>query len=149
MTLYEQMRWGDEIESPYKSLQTIAEQHASRTFREGGWTRKEILGHLIDSALNNHQRFVRAALDGCYEGPTYAQTGWVNMHGYGSMAWAQLVEHWALQNRLLGEVVRRIPEGQLQVPCRIGSNEPVSLRFLVEDYLQHLQHHLRQILSAS
>lgn len=85
MTLYEQVRWGDEVDSAYKALQTISEQDGLRTFREGGWSRKEILGHLIDSALNNHQRFVRAALESRYEGPAYAQTGWVNMHGYGSM----------------------------------------------------------------
>lgn len=149
MTLYEQVRWEDAIESAYKRLGSIAEEHGSRTFREGGWTRKEILGHLIDSALNNHQRFVRAALDGSYGGPTYEQTGWVKMHGYTSMPWASLVEHWGLQNRLLGEVVRRIPDDRLGAPCRVGSNEPVSLQFLVEDYLEHLQHHLRQILSGS
>jgi len=148
MTLYEQVRWGDEIDSACNALQTISEQDGLRTFRGGGWTRKEILGHLIDSALNNHQRFVRAALEGRYEGPTYAQTGWVNMHGYASMPWAQLVEHWALQNRLLGEVVMRIPEGRLEAPCRVGSKDPVTLRFLIEDYLQHLHHHLAQILSA-
>src|SRR5690348_7844660 len=85
MTLYDLVRWEDAIESAYKRLQSISEEHGSQTFREGGWTRKEILGHLIDSALNNHQRFVRAALDGSYEGPTYAQTGWVEMHGYASM----------------------------------------------------------------
>jgi len=149
MTIYEQVRWGDEIESAYRALQTISEQQGGRTFREGGWTRKEILGHLIDSALNNHQRFVRAALDGSYEGPTYAQNGWVNMHGYGAMPWAQLVEHWELQNRLLGEVVKRIPENRLESPCRVGTNHAVTLRFLIEDYLEHLEHHLRQIVSAS
>jgi hypothetical protein len=149
MTLYDLVRWEDAIESAYKRLQSISEEHGSQTFREGGWTRKEILGHLIDSALNNHQRFVRAALDGSYEGPTYAQTGWVEMHGYASMPWASLVEHWGLQNRLLGEVVRRIPEDRLEALCRVGSNEPVTLQFLVEDYLEHLEHHLRQIVNAS
>ncbi|HYZ83706.1 MAG TPA: DinB family protein [Bryobacteraceae bacterium] len=149
MTIYEQLRFGDRIESAHKALLSISEEHASDTFREGGWTRKEILGHLIDSALNNHQRFVRAALDGSYEGPSYAQADWVNIHGYGSMPWASLLEHWRLQNRLLGEVIRHIPEARLETPCRVGSDSPVTLRFLVEDYVQHLDYHLRQVLSTS
>jgi hypothetical protein len=71
------------------------------------------------------------------------------MHGYGSMPWASLLEHWRLQNRLLGEVIRRIPEARLEALCRVGNDPPVTLRFLVEDYLQHLDHHLQQILRKS
>lgn len=149
MTIYEQVLWEDVIESAHNAFQKISEEHASSAVREGGWTRKEILGHLIDSALNNHQRFVRATLDGSYEGPTYAQTGWVNMHGYGSMPWASLVQHWGLQNQLLGEVVRRIPEDRLEAPCRVGGYEAVTLRSLVEDYVEHVGHHFRQIVSTS
>jgi hypothetical protein len=149
MSIYEQLRFGDHIESAHGALLGISEEHSISTFREGGWSRKEILGHLIDSALNNHQRFVRASLDGSYEGPSYAQTGWVNMHGYGSMPWASLLEHWRLQNRLLGEVIRRIPEARLEALCRVGNDPPVTLRFLIEDYLQHLDHHLQQILRKS
>ncbi|MFL6447592.1 MAG: DinB family protein [Bryobacteraceae bacterium] len=149
MTIYEQLRFGDHIESAHQALQKISEEHSSGTFREGGWSRKEILGHLIDSALNNHQRFVRATLDGSYEGPGYAQVDWVNVHGYASMPWESILEHWAFQNRLLAEVVRRIPEARLEVSCRVGTDSPVTLRFLVEDYLAHMDHHLRQILSTS
>ena len=53
-------------------------------WREGGWTRKQIVGHLLDSAANNRQRFVRAAIDGKYAGPKYAQEAWVAAHGYAS-----------------------------------------------------------------
>lgn len=64
MNIHEQLRFGDRIESAYAALSGISEEGSSRALREGGWWRKEILGHLIDSALNNHQRFVRAALEG-------------------------------------------------------------------------------------
>ncbi len=84
----------ERIESAGRMLLNASEQESRLPFREGGWTRKQILGHLIDSALNNHQRFVRAALDGTYEGPSYQQEGWVEMHGYGSMEWSALLEHW-------------------------------------------------------
>jgi DinB superfamily len=148
MNLYEQLRCGDRIDSAHRSLLDISEEHSVTAVREGGWSRKEILGHLIDSALNNHQRFVRAALDGNYEGPTYEQADWVNIHGYRSMSWSRLLEYWRWQNLLLGEVIRRVPASRLDASCRVGENAPVTLRFLIEDYFVHLDHHLAQILNA-
>src|SRR3954452_8452629 len=146
MGIYEQLCFGERIDSAHQALLSIPEEQSSHTLREGGWSRKEILGHLIDSALNNHQRFVRAALDGSYEGATYDQAAWVNIHGYHSMAWPALLEHWRLQNLLLGQVIQRVPENRLDAPCRVGENAPVTLRFLIEDYLVHLDYHLEQIL---
>src|SRR3954466_14553572 len=125
MNLYDHLRFGDHIHSAHRDLLDISDERSSTAVREGGWTRKEILGHLIDSALNNHQRFVRAALDGSYEGATYDQAAWVNIHGYHSMAWPALLEHWRLQNLLLGQVIQRVPENRLDAPCRVGENAPV------------------------
>jgi DinB superfamily len=141
-----QSSFRQQIASVHQLLLPITEQHAQRPFREGGWSRKEILGHLIDSALNNHQRFVRAALTGSYEGPSYQQEGWVVIHGYKCMAWSILLEHWRGQNELLCEVVERIPEERFDALCRVGEGAPVTLRFLVEDYLVHLHHHVQQIV---
>jgi hypothetical protein len=137
----------EQISSTYQELTTISEERSRVPYREGGWSRKEILGHLIDSALNNHQRFVRASLDGKYSGPTYLQEAWVRMHGYGSMEWSRLLEHWQLQNELLSEVVKRIPENRWEATCAVGENAPVTLRFLVDDYLVHLRHHIDQIVA--
>ena len=136
----------EEISLVHQQLLAVSAERAERAAREGGWSRKEILGHLIDSALNNHQRFVRAALDGFYEGPSYEQDGWVAMHGYRSMDWSTLLEHWRSQNDLLSEVVERIPDTRSDTACRVGDSNPVTLRFLVEDYLVHLVHHVKQIL---
>lgn len=111
----------------------------------GKWSIAEILGHLVDSAANNHQRFVRAQGAESYEGPKYAQDDWVAVQGYGEAPWPELVELWRLYNRHLARVIRRVPEAALDVPCRVGDDEPVTLRFLIEDYLDHLRHHLRQI----
>jgi hypothetical protein len=135
-----------QIISVHERLLVISEQDSQRPWREGGWTSKEILGHLIDSALNNHQRFVRASLDGVYAGPSYEQKGWVAMHGYQSMAWSVLLEHWRWQNELLSKVVERIPEDRLEALCRVGDDAPVTLDFLVKDYVVHLQHHVKQIV---
>jgi hypothetical protein len=138
----------EHIASAYQLLQNVSEGQAQTSFRVGGWSRKQILGHLIDSALNNHQRFVRAALDGVYSGPIYEQEGWVAMHGYSAMPWEKLLEHWRGQNELLCEVVERIPAARLNAECRVGDGAPVTLQFLIEDYLAHLQHHMEQIAAA-
>ncbi|MBV9676158.1 MAG: DinB family protein [Acidobacteriaceae bacterium] len=145
MDLSNQSSFREQIHSVYQLLRQITEQQSQQPFREGGWSRKEILGHLIDSALNNHQRFVRAALTGAYDGPSYQQEGWVVIHGYKCMAWSILLEHWRGQNELLCEVVERIPEERFDALCRIGESAPVTLRFLIEDYLVHLHHHVQQI----
>jgi uncharacterized damage-inducible protein DinB len=122
---------------------------ASAPVRPGGWNSKQLLGHLIDSALNNHQRFVRGALDGKYQGPTYEQHGWVNLHGYDGLPWNELVGHWQRQNDLLCAVVERIPEDKYDSPCQVGTDAPVTLRFLAEDYLVHLHHHVDQIAGVT
>jgi hypothetical protein len=131
------------------SLLGVPEDAAGLPWREGGWTRRQVLGHMIDSAVNNHQRFVRAALDGSYTGPFYAQEGWVAAHGYDEMPWPTLLGWWQTYHEMLKAVVERIPADRLEAPCRVGSNEPVTLRFLIEDYIAHQQHHLAQILCPS
>ena len=91
---------------------------------------------------------MRGALDGKYEGPSYEQQGWVDMHGYASLTWRELVEHWQKQNDLLCAVVARIPEDKYDSICHIGSYAPATLRFVIEDYLVHLHHHADQVAGA-
>ncbi len=67
------------------------------------------------------------------------------LHGYDAMPWSKLIEHWRHQNELLCEVVDRIPQERLSAPCQIENNAPVTLKFLIIDYLSHLQHHTDQI----
>ncbi len=121
---------------------------ADMPWREGGWTRKQIVGHLLDSAANNRQRFVRAAIDGGYAGPAYAQDAWVAAHGYIDQPWAELLQWWAVEHEILISVVNNIPAARLDSACIVGDNPPVTLRFLIEDYIVHQQHHLRQIATG-
>jgi hypothetical protein len=114
-------------------------------WREGGWTRKQIVGHLLDSAANNRQRFVRGATDGHYRGPKYAQDAWVAAHGYASQPWDTLVGWWQVEHEILAAVVDRIPEERLEASCTVGENEPVTLRYLIEDYLAHQRWHFAQL----
>jgi len=138
-----------QIAAVHHHLSSVSEHDSQLPVRDGGWSRKEVLGHLIDSALNNHQRFVRASLDGAYDGPSYQQQAWVAIHGYATMPWNVLLEHWRSHNELLCEVVDRIPEDRLEAPCRVGGSAPVTLRFLVQDYLTHLHHHVSQIVQRT
>jgi len=138
-----QLRQRIEAESPL--LAAIAESVAAEK-PDHKWSRKEELGHLIDSAANNHLRFVRAALEPQYHGPGYHQDACVTLHGYQRSPWPDLLEFWRRYNLLLAELFARIPSGKLQTPCSVGDNAPVTLRFLMEDYVLHLRHHVDHIL---
>ena len=104
-----------------------------------------MIGHLIDSASNNHQRFVRAALAQSLEFPNYDTPGCVRVQAVGRASWTLLVSLWANYNRYLAHVIANLPGEKLETSCRIGARDPVTLRELTEDYVRHLVHHLGQI----
>jgi hypothetical protein len=133
------------IAAELPALRAISEDQAERPRREGGWSPKQELGHLIDSATNNHARFVRGALEPDFHGLGYDQEGWVKLHGYAALRWDALVDFWQRYNALLAHLVRQIPEERLGAVCRVGDSAPVTLGFLIEDYMLHMQHHLDQI----
>jgi hypothetical protein len=133
------------VESESKRLALIGEQEASQRPAPGKWSAKEILGHLIDSASNNHQRFVRAQEGESLTFPKYEQDHWVRVQDYNATSWPELIELWRLYNRHLAHVIERIPTEALQIPCHILPNEKVTLGFLVEDYVVHMRHHLGRI----
>jgi hypothetical protein len=134
-----------ELDTVHAALLALPPELAGTPWRDGGWTRKQIVGHMLDSAANNRQRFVRAATEGRYTGPGYAQEAWVAAHGYADQPWASLLRWWAAEHELLTAVVDRIPEERLEASCVVGADAPVSLRFLVEDYLRHQHWHLKQL----
>jgi hypothetical protein len=111
----------------------------------GKWVRKEILGHLIDSAVNNHQRAVRAQLASPFVGPGYDQEAWVSLHRYRERPWADLVALWVALNDHLAAVIESLPPEKRQTPCTIGDRPPAPLEWWMQDYLHHLKHHLGQI----
>ena len=133
------------VETASESLRRFDDSEASLGSAPGNWSKKEILGHLLDSAVNNHHRFVRAQQVKEFAFPAYEQEHWVSSQGYGERPWPELVDLWRLYNRHLAHIISRIPEERLAATCVIGTNEPVSLGYLVEDYLVHLKHHLQQL----
>jgi hypothetical protein len=113
------------------------------------WSKKEILGHLIDSASNNHQRFVRGAQNLAGDFPTYNQNRWVDVQHYNDMNWTDLIEFFSQYNLHLCRVIDSLPQEALGNPCNIGKENPVTLEFVIDDYLRHLRHHIDQILEPT
>lgn len=134
-------------ESAAASLLKLTEAESELRTAEGRWSRKEILGHLIDSASNNHQRFVRAQLTDDLSLPGYEQKAWVESQSYQTAGWPGLVELWRAYNLHLAHLIAHIPEAKLSHRVTVGQAQPVTLEFLIRDYLRHLKHHLAQLLN--
>jgi hypothetical protein len=110
------------------------------------WSKKEILGHLIDSAANNHQRFVRAVNNVALQFPTYDQNEWVRIQRHNDRPWPSLVALWSIYNDHLSHVIECIPVDAESALCNIGKQDPVPLDFVIRDYIRHLLNHLKDIL---
>ena len=136
------------IDTAYDRLLQFDEAASAEPLAPGKWSRKELLGHLIDSASNNHQRFIRGQLDESHAFPGYEQNSWVERNGYRDQSWSDLVALWRSYNRHLLHVLARLPEAKLNTSCTVGNSEPMTLGFIAEDYVAHLQHHLEQFFAG-
>ena len=132
------------IDAALPKLRAISDAAAGEPLAAGKWSRKQIIGHLIDSASNNHQRFIRAQQAGTPTFPPYEQNHWVDSQHYNERSWSDLVTLWHAYNAHLSHVIAHIAKESLGVPCFIESSEPVTLGFLASDYVVHLRHHLAQ-----
>jgi hypothetical protein len=137
-----------DVQDALPRLQAM-EDSSAQPWADGKWTRKQVLGHLIDSALNNYHRVIRAQQADELRFPDYTQEHWVGAGGYADRSWADLVQLWAHLNVQLAHAITRIPAAAVQRPCTIGAGKPVTLEFIVRDYPKHMQHHLAQILDSA
>lgn len=120
------------------------------------WSPKEVIGHLIDSASNNHQRFVRATFQDDLVFPGYDQDAWVTRQNYQAADWAALIMLWHSFNMHIAHVIEHMPEQEALRKRAvhnlhelawntIPAEEPVTLAYFMDDYVGHLKHHLNQI----
>ncbi len=134
------------VNSTRKVFVLFSDEYASRRPSPEKWTKKEILGHLIDSASNNHQRFVRGQLTPELRFPEYEQDTWVDLQQYRFASWETLVQLWTYFNTHLVHVITLIPVSSYDNRIIIGDNEPVTLEFIVSDYVRHTLQHVAQLL---
>ena len=137
-----------EVDRAAARLRGLSAEEVAREREAGRWVRQEILGHLIDSAANNHQRFVRAQAVDPLVWPGYDQVAWVEAQGYRRAPWAELVDLWVALNRHLARVIEAMPPERLATSCVIGARNPAPLEWWMRDYLRHLRHHLAQLLET-
>lgn len=130
------------------ALQIFNAVDDARTTRQkpgGGWCARQILGHLIDSACNNHRRFILGQSSGFAKYDGYDQNAWVARQQYDNVEWRDLVLLWSAYNRHLAHVMSCIPDDVAVFEATSPDGESVTLAFLMDDYVRHLRHHLEQI----
>jgi hypothetical protein len=122
-------------------LSRVSEEDSLRVVGSA-WTRKQLLGHLLDSACNNYQRFVRLRQGNLAGFPGYDQESWVAAGNYNQCRWKDLVELWRLYNLQLAALIENLPPG---CEGNVWEGHEVSLGFLVQDFTSHMLHHLVRI----
>ena len=109
------------------------------------WCAREVIGHLIDSACNNHRRFVLGQSGELRKFDGYEQNEWVSRQHYDQIPWRDLVALWTSYNRHLAQVIGCAPPETLSHTAESPDGTPVTLGFVMEDYVAHLRHHLGQL----
>ena len=132
---------------PYQLLEDISETDFNFKPDPEKWSKKEVLGHLIDSATNNHHRLIRGQFENV---PviSYDQNQWNRLGYYQQIEVNQLIRFWASYNFQLLELIKLIPSNCLKRECNTGGSNNVTIEFLFNDYVSHLEHHLKQILGS-
>lgn len=139
----------------YAKLLLLSDGEASSK-PDGKWSKKEILGHLVDSASNNHQRFVRAQFQENLVFLGYNQDKWVKAQNYQFVNWISLVELWKGFNFLIAHLAAEIPDEILSKQrvehnlfdiayVQVPKDKSATLEYFIKDYYLHLRHHLEQI----
>jgi hypothetical protein len=133
------------VEAFYLRYKDVNDAIASNKLSHDKWTLKEIMGHLIDSASNNHQRFVRMQIKDKLDFPDYDNEVWLGIGSYNTMPFSDLLNLFRYYNRLIGHIIRHIHEKSLSNTWRIpidGVPKNITLEGLVRHYLEHIEGHI-------
>ena len=123
-------------------LVTVSEAEASVPEREGKWSAKQVIGHLTDSAVNNLGRIMRMQIEADPSLPGYRQMEWVNLQHYAEREWAQVLALWFALNEHVEWTIEHIERARL-ANRGVVEGEPLTLGFLIADYIAHIEHHLQ------
>lgn len=118
---------------------------------EGKWSKKEILGHLIDSAVNNLKRFTEIQiLPQPYKVIAYKQAELVMVNDYQNLPLDHLLDLWQALNNQIVFVVKNIPGEKLDYPVdpQYENGEFKTLGWIIADYVAHMEHHFKQIFGS-
>ncbi len=127
-----------------KILEQISEEEMSEKPSKNKWSKKEILGHLIDSAIHNHQRIIRGQFENIPE-INYDQNKWNEYSFYQQLESKQIIMFWTIYNKHLIEIIKRIPKENIQKQIKVNENL-FAIELIIIDYLEHLEHHLKQVI---
>jgi hypothetical protein len=123
-------------------LVTLSEAEASVPEREGKWSAKQMIGHLIDSAVNNLGRIVRMQIEPGQSFSGYEQRSWVSLQHYAEREWSQTLALWFALNEHVAWTIAHVERARL-ANRGVVEGDAVTLGFLIEDYVAHMEHHLR------
>jgi hypothetical protein len=137
------------VDTEPSKLAQLSDSTAARKPSPEKWSPKEELGHLLDSAANNHQRIVRTLFEEHPAMPGYEQQRWVQLHLYRQRDWHELIDTWTALNRQLLVAAENVGDSEWTRTCTIANSEPLTLSFVLEDYVEHMRHHLAHIKEAS
>lgn len=134
------------VEEELLRFEEIYEEDWSYKISPEKWSKKEILGHLCDSALSNIRRFVITQYKE-NDNIVYNQNFWVKAQNYQNIPTEEIIGLWKCLNLQIVNVVENIPNEALQRTCDMTKTEPqiFTLEFVINDYIRHLQHHLKAI----
>ncbi|MBI9107652.1 MAG: DinB family protein [Spirochaetales bacterium] len=131
------------ISALYETYHDIDEITASIKLSEDSWSIKEIFGHLIDSAANNYQRFIRLQETSNLTFPGY-DYNWIEIVKYNAYPFAQIIELWKQYNLLLCHIIDNADSESLNNTWQI-EGKSLNLEFLIVDYIEHLEIHVEQL----
>lgn len=132
-----------------KTIPSLLEQIPEAEFKNKPkpekWSKQEIVGHLIDSATNNHQRFIRIQFENDPK-IVYEQDDYVKYNHYNNLSKEHVIKFWTLYNKHILEIIKRIPEENLKRTGLTNSTDKLTLEWLINDYVIHLEYHMKQVV---